>query len=460
MSDRTEPRIDVEDETMRTGWLEHWPPNAQPSRPDKAAIGGPGRPDPGATARVWAGSDGSPILSDERRRSWGFAPGAELEATRTADGITFRPVDPPISKIYVEPTSRCNLSCRTCVRHSWSEPVGTMSMDTFARLVDGLREVPTLRTVAFWGFGEPLLHPEIGAMIAAVKSLGAETELITNALLLDEALAERLVSAGLDRLVVSIDGVSPEAQADVRSGASLQTVIENLKGLGRVRRSLERDNPTIGLEFVAMRRNVHELPKLRALSREIDARFVVVTNVIPYTPDMRSETLYGSSVGQSKREATRWTPEIRTPRLDTRSEILEPLLRLLSDGDSLAPSPDAGRGAASHCRFVNEGSAAISWDGELSPCVALMHSYTAYVFGREKHFRRYALGNVTSEAIAAIWARDDFRDFRRRVRDFTFSPCTDCGGCDLAGDNESDCYGNPFPTCGDCLWAKGVINCP
>lgn len=43
---------------------------------------------------------------------------------------------------------------------------------------------------------------------------------------------------------------------------------------------------------------------------------------------------------------------------------------------------------------------------------------------------------------------------------FDFSPCTDCGGCDLADSNQEDCIGNSFPVCGDCLWAKGVIQCP
>jgi hypothetical protein len=26
--------------------------------------------------------------------------------------------------------------------------------------------------------------------------------------------------------------------------------------------------------------------------------------------------------------------------------------------------------------------------------------------------------------------------------------------------NEEDCFGNGFPTCGGCLWAQGVLQCP
>jgi len=99
-------------------------------------------------------------------------------------------------------------------------------------------------------------------------------------------------------------------------------------------------------------------------------------------------------------------------------------------------------------------------DGELSPCVALLHSYTCYVLGREKRIRRYTLGNVARDGIGDIWGRKDYRGFRQRVLDFDFSPCTDCGGCDMAESNEEDCFGNSFPVCGDCLWAKGIIQCP
>jgi hypothetical protein len=50
--------------------------------------------------------------------------------------------------------------------------------------------------------------------------------------------------------------------------------------------------------------------------------------------------------------------------------------------------------------------------------------------------------------------------FRDRVQDFDFAECTICGSCDLAEKNEEDCIGNTFPTCGGCLWAQGVVQCP
>ena len=53
-----------------------------------------------------------------------------------------------------------------------------------------------------------------------------------------------------------------------------------------------------------------------------------------------------------------------------------------------------------------------------------------------------------------------YEAFRSKVREFHFSPCTICGHCSHVEGNEEDCYGNAFPTCGGCLWAEGLIQCP
>jgi len=406
------------------------------------------------------GKSGDLRLPEELRHRWGLAPGAELLVRETPEGLLLRPSDPPLTKVYVEPTSACNLRCRICMRNSWSEPVGSMEMATYRRLVDGLRGVPSLRTIAFWGFGEPLLHPNIVEMVALAKELGSKTELITNGLLLDREMAEGLVMAGLDTLVVSVDGTSPESHADIRSGTKLREVQKNVDGLHAARRANRCDNPEVGLEFVATRRNVSELPNLHRLAYSMGASFVVVTNVLPYTEEIKEEILYWLATGSYPLARSKWSPEIVLPRMDARRECLEPLLRLLQQSGVIDLLPRRSDGTEGYCRFVGEGAVAVAWDGEVSPCVALMHSYTCYVLRREKLIQRYTLGNVGREEITRIWDRDEYVQFRARVQQFDFSPCAHCGGCQLAESNEEDCFGNPFPVCGDCLWARGIILCP
>jgi MoaA/NifB/PqqE/SkfB family radical SAM enzyme len=298
-------------------------------------------------------------------------------------------------------------------------------------------------------------------MVTLAKELGVRTELITSALLLHEEKVLGLVEAGLDSLVISVDGTSEESQADVRPGADLRMVRKNVGRLLALRSASGCPTPEIGLAFVAMRRNVSELAGLRRLAIELGASTVTVTNVLPYTEELKDEILYGLSAGGPPATGhSEWWPEIILPGMDARPEVLDPLLRLLGGWRLANPAQLRREGAHGYCRFVGQGSVAVAWNGEVSPCIALMHCYPCYVLGRRKEIRRYSLGNVGGEAIGHIWQRDEFVRFRDRVQRFDFSPCTACGGCTLAESNEEDCYGNPFPVCGDCLWAQGVIQCP
>lgn len=413
-------------------------------------------------AEQWlVGRHGELLMEEEQRQRWGLVPGGKVIAVETPYGLLLRPADPPLTKVYIEPTSHCNLNCRTCMRQTWGESGGTMAMATYRRLVEGLRAVPTLRKVSFWGFGEPLLHPDIVAMVSLAKGLGAQTEIITNGLLLDAAKAEALVEAGLDSIVFSIDGTSAEAYAAVRAGGDFDLVRENVSALRQARAESARHNPEIGIEFVVTKSNVHELPALRYLALEMGASFIVVTNVLPYTREMADETLYDMAVGLMKaRQRNKWQPQIVLPVMDTRWEAALPLARLLeqTDGDAGFLRRASENGA--YCKFVAEGSLAVGWDGKVSPCVALLHSYTCYVLGREKRIRRYTVGDVVTGDVGDIWEAEEYRRFRARVQAFDFSPCVHCGGCHLAESNEEDCYGNTFPVCGDCLWARGAIQCP
>ena len=112
-----------------------------------------------------------------------------------------------------------------------------------------------------------------------------------------------------------------------------------------------------------------------------------------------------------------------------------------------------------YCPFIRPGSLAVSCHGGVSPCPPLLHSYTCYIRNRPKFFRRCEFGNLRIQSLKSIWQQPDYAAFRDRVRNFDFSPCTDCCGCEFAETNETDCHGNPFPVCGDCLWARGVLRC-
>ena len=116
------------------------------------------------------------------------------------------------------------------------------------------------------------------------------------------------------------------------------------------------------------------------------------------------------------------------------------------------------------CPFIESMSGAIKWDGSLSPCLPLLHSQTSYLNylsdSGERFSRCWLVGNIMERSLSDLWNTPEHVSFRSRVQAFDFAPCYSCGGCELQGKNEEDCFGNEFPTCGGCLWAQGIIQCP
>ena len=367
---------------------------------------------------------------------------------------------PPLSKLYIEPTTQCNLQCRTCIRNSWDEPIGSMDMAVYRKLLSDLKDFKTLNTIAFWGYGEPLAHPEIVNMVAEAHEIGLKTEVITNGHLIDKDKAKGFIQAGLDTLVVSVDGTNQASYEDVRIGGDLSRVEENIRGLNLLRAKMSGKKLNVGLEFVIMKSNIHQLPDLAHKAHSMKADFIMLTNLLPCTEDMKDEILYWiSATINEDEERSKWSNELMLPRMDLRTEYLTPLLALLKKLDR--PMPGIRDIPQEYCcPFVQRGSAAITWSGDVSPCIALMHSYRCYILGREKFIKRYAVENIAREKIGDIWNKKNYQGFRDRVLTFEFSPCVQCSGCNYSETNEEDCFGNVHPVCGDCLWARSVLLCP
>ena len=141
-----------------------------------------------------------------------------------------------------------------------------------------------IRYLAFQG-GEPLLHPDIIAMVRDVRALGIRPALITNGWLLPQHI-EALVAAGLGTLLVSIDSHSMAAHEANRG----------LRGLGeriRVGLSLAGEHRLMRLACVTVNRLV-DYDRLPDLLRRLG--FDAVTFSYP-----RHERLGSSSLVYSEK---------------------------------------------------------------------------------------------------------------------------------------------------------------
>ena len=148
-----------------------------------------------------------------------------MNHARVLEGIAAgRPLAGP-RDVHVDVTHACNLSCVTCWDHSplLREPRSPawkrrrMSLERFTDVVDQLERLGSVRGVVLSGMGEPLIHPHIHEMIAAVHRRRWRLTLISN---LVDGDVERLSAGGVDAVLAGIHGATPETYAAFHPGAT------------------------------------------------------------------------------------------------------------------------------------------------------------------------------------------------------------------------------------------------
>ena len=412
------------------------------------------------TIQVRIDDQGHLVLPPDLVERFGLVDGAVVRVEERGDAIALGRSSASLARVYVEPTTLCNLLCRTCIRNVWDEPPGLMSPETFARVIDGVRGLSPLPTVFFGGFGEPFAHPDLLAMLAEAKSVGCAVELITNGTRLDEETRHELVRIGLDRLWVSIDGATPESYADVRLWDALPQVTQDLARLREERMAHGSGLPRLGIAFVAMKRNIADLPEVIRLGQRLGADRFSVSNVLAHTPAMRDQVLYARSIDAEEADPSPWMPEVSLPRMDLDEMTLERLARVTASrhGRSLLGQADGAR--PNRCPFVEKGSVSVRWDGTISPCLPLLHTHRSYLDFRPRVSHAFSVGSINERSLVDAWKDPAYVALRERLLEFDFAPCTICNSCDMADENLEDCFGSPTPACGGCLWAQGFIRCP
>ncbi len=135
------------------------------------------------------------------------------------------PLMAPFS-LFVFPTTFCNFKCVYCahslgrvgMREQYGFEPQTMSLDTYDKVLAQLKEFSRpLKLLSLTGHGEPMLNKNLPEMVRLAKEAGVaqRIEIISNASLLTPELSDTLISAGLDGLRVSLQGMSAEKYKDV-----------------------------------------------------------------------------------------------------------------------------------------------------------------------------------------------------------------------------------------------------
>lgn len=174
---------------------------------------------------------------------------------------TLRPDPPRIFQI--ETLLGCNLKCPACYIGSdlIDRPKAIMPFERFEEIVEKIR--PYAQYVYPYMWGEPLLHKRIFDMIALVKPF-AKVNISSHAQNLDADKAERIVAAGVDDFIVSLDGLEQDTYEVYRKGGRVEKVLAAIDHLIAAKER-HRSPITILVQFIVMKHNEHEIPRLKAM---------------------------------------------------------------------------------------------------------------------------------------------------------------------------------------------------
>lgn len=288
--------------------------------------------------------------------------------------------------LMLEPTNVCNLACPLCPTGAGTlkRRKGSMSFDNFKKVVDDLSG--SLLQVVMWNYGEPYLNKDLGRMIDYCRSLDIHTTVSTNGFPLqrgDSALLTRIIQSAPDRLIVSIDGATPETHETYRVGSSFEKILNGLKQFLKIRNDRGLRKPVVEAQFIVMGHNQHELEAYSALMREIGVDVVTFKSVnlsMSDAPKSRAE----AAEALERREANRnYLPQDRD---------------LSRYDEHLRGKHVPLRGCARPWEMI-----VVNQDGEIAPC--------CYDIEASLH-----LGNAFQQDAKTIWNSEPYKDLRRKLK--------------------------------------------
>jgi radical SAM protein with 4Fe4S-binding SPASM domain len=279
------------------------------------------------------------------------------------------------SQINLDVTMFCNLKCIHCPYESITHPMGkdrvNMTLEMHKKIIDEIKEVgeDITRYIRYTGDGEPLIHPNLVAMIKyASDNLPIPINLTTNGSFLTDRKVVDLIESGVSLFDISIDAASEATYSKIRVGGDFNQVVTN--AVNAIARAKEKNNVSVAVSFVRQDLNEHEVDDFSKFWKEAGARDVIIRN--------------GHSAAGSikKRAAEMWldAPTKRTP-------CLYPWERLV-----------------------------VKADGEITYCPADWH----HIAG---------VGNLKTSTIAEVWKSEALNKLREQHNSGTLDPNSFCGKC-------------------------------
>lgn len=275
----------------------------------------------------------------------------------------------PIS-LSIEPTTACNLGCPECPSglKQFTRPTGKLNLDLHETMLDQVKK--SVFYINYYFQGEPFLHPQFLELIRSAKKRKIYTATSTNAHFIDENKAREIVASGLDRLIISIDGLTQKTYENYRVNGKLNKVIEGTKHLIAAKKEAHSKTPHLIFQFLAVKPNEHEIPEVVKLGKEIGVDEVRI----------KTAQLYDYKHGNP---------------LMPENETYARYKKNLDGTYSLKYK------TGNHC-WRMWSSSVLTWDGKVVPCC----------FDKDA---QHVLGSLENASFKEIWNNAAYRSFRNAV---------------------------------------------
>lgn len=196
-------------------------------------------------------------------------------------------------EVTITTTLRCNYRCRMCYQDHFDQEIDW-------KVYEKLKPVlPFVNTLQIFG-GEPLMYSRINDAYELAHRHGCKITMISNGSLLTDTMCESIVKNRVHHIKFSIDAGTQESYKHIRGGNFFRV----MKGIAQISQNKIRYNtrfPDMHFNFLVMRRNMAELPKLITMAREVG-----VSNINVFYPNCHTEELVDDCVYFCQEECDAW----------------------------------------------------------------------------------------------------------------------------------------------------------
>jgi MoaA/NifB/PqqE/SkfB family radical SAM enzyme len=311
-------------------------------------------------------------------------------------------------------TDRCNVACYFCNQQD-VRTKDQISIEHLRRLIDELAQ-GGLRSVRLSGGGDPLAHRQAAEVFDHLASRGVVVDnLTTNGALMNEAIAERLVSGRAREVIFSLNAVDSADYARMMQArpATFDRVTAEIRRLVAVRGGA--NCPAVVVQFLLDRVNFRELPRMEELGVSLGADRVAIGVVLDVPRErIDAEILLNAGDGEAlrpyleevlRRDRGRGLLQINfpIPEWNVMTAQIKAQLEYPPE-ESLFSTAASFREENGHC-FFGWYTATIRGNGDLYPCCLLMTpDYKP-------------LGNALQGSMAGHWNGPAFRRLRSEMRE-------------------------------------------